>query len=92
MKRFSRLFWFTAITAALSSGLLDYALVGHLAAQLHEMVALCTPRNDACGAKAIDRAFWVFCLITVAGNAVVFWLVYKIGRGFTKPAVMDTAR
>ena len=92
MQRFSRLFWLTALAAALSSCLLNHALVGHLTTQLHDMVALCTRRNDVCGAEAIDRAFQVFCLMAVAGKALVFWLAYRIGRGSIKPAVRDAIR
>jgi len=92
MQRFSRLFWFTVLTGTLSSCLLSHALVGHLTAQLHDMVTLCTAQNDACSSEAIDRAFQVFCVMAVAGNALVFWLAYKIGRSFTKPAVTDAAR
>jgi hypothetical protein len=89
MRRFSRLFWFTAFVGILLSGLLNLALVGHLNTQLGEMVALCTPRNDSCSAAAIERAFRVFCLMAVAGTVVVFWLAHRIGRSLVKPAVTD---
>jgi hypothetical protein len=92
MQRFSRVFWVTVLASTLSSGLLDHASVGHLAAQLHDMVAQCTPRNDSCSSGAIDRAFQAFCLVTVAGNALVFWLAIKIGRRFCKPAATDAVR
>lgn len=92
MRRFSKRFWITALAAALSSWLLNHVLVAHLTAQLHGMVALCGPRNDSCGSEAIDRAFQIFCLMAVAGNGLVFWLVYKIGRGVTKPTTTDAAR
>jgi uncharacterized membrane protein len=92
MKRFSKLFWFTVFVGTLASALVSHALVGHLTARLHEMVAFCTPRNDACGAAAINGAFQAFCLTAVAGNALVFWLAYKIGCGFIKPVAADAAR
>jgi hypothetical protein len=34
----------------------------------------------------------VFCVMAVAGNALVFWLAHRIGRGSIKPAVTDAAR
>lgn len=92
MKRFSRDFWLMALAAALCSGLLNYALVWHFTGQLHEMVTLCTPRNDSCGSEAIDRAFEVFCLTAAAGAVLVFWLAHRMGRSFMKPAAADAAR
>ena len=92
MQRFSRLFWFTVLAGTLASALLSHALVRHLTAQLHDMVTLCTPRNDSCGWQAIDRAFQVFCLMAGAANALVFWLAYRIGRGFIKPTVTVAAQ
>lgn len=92
MKRFSKLFWFTAIAGISCSTLLSHVLVGHLATQLHDMVTLCAPRNDVCSVDAIDRAFRTFCLMAVAGNVVLFWLAYAIGRGFIKPAATDAAQ
>ena len=89
MQPLSRLFWFTAIAGTLASALLSYALVAHLTTQLQEMVAVCTPRRDSCGWQAIDGAFQAFCLTAVAGNALVFWLAYKIGSGLIEPTVTD---
>jgi hypothetical protein len=92
LQRFSRLFWFTVAAGILASALLNHALVGHLKVHLHDMVTLCSPQNDSCGSEAIDRVFQVFCLMAVTGNALVFWLAYRIGRGFIKPAARDAAR
>jgi hypothetical protein len=92
MRRFSRLFWFTVFAGTLASSLVSGGLVWHLTAQLHEMVALCAPRNDSCGAETIDRAFQVFCLMVVAGDGLAFWLANRIGRSFIKPAAADAVR
>jgi hypothetical protein len=92
MRRFSSLFWFTVFAGTLSSGLVSTALVWHLTTQLHEMVALCMPRSDSCGAEAIDRAFRVFCVMVVAGNALAFWCASEIGRSFIKPALTGAVR
>lgn len=92
MQRFSKRFWLTTLAAAVGSGLLNYALVWHFTGQLHDMVALCSPRHDSCGSEAIDHAFRVFCLAAMAGAVLVFWLAHRMGRSLLKPAATDTAR
>lgn len=89
MQRFFRLFWSTILVGILFSGLLDLVLARHLNTQLHDMVAQCTGRNDTCGAEAINRAFEWFCFLALSGNALAFWLAYRIGRVFTNS---DAAR
>jgi hypothetical protein len=92
MQRLSKPFWFTVVAGTLVASLLSYALVWHFTTQMHDMVALCTPREDRCGAEAMGRAFHTFCLMALAGNTLAFWSANRIGRCFIKPAVTDAVR
>jgi hypothetical protein len=95
MQGFSRPFWFTVLAGALSAALFCYGLLSYLDAHIQEMITLCTAQNFTCSNESIESAFHVFLLTDMAGILLVFWLAYRIGLRFIKPApqaVTDAAR
>jgi membrane associated rhomboid family serine protease len=91
MKRFSRLFWFTAIAGALSSLLFFLAALRFFAAQAHQMDALCRQGKPECSWESLQHLYHVACTAHVGGTLLSFGLAYIIGRGFIKPAATSAA-